>query len=132
MLEHVHRLHAYVQRLAELIGQHGKLLLALPNYNSSDAEHYGEHWAAYDVPRHLYHFSARSLEQLFSQHGLHIAEMRPMPFDPFYVSLLSERYRRGGSQPLPVGAVYQGVSSLLGSRQQAERASSILYVCEAV
>ena len=126
VLEHVHRLHAYLDRLRELIGEAGVLVIAVPNYTSPDARHYGEAWAAYDVPRHLYHFSPQAMTRLLARHGLRLAETRPMPFDAFYVSLLSERYRHGGLRP--VRAFAQGLGSWWPARSEATRASSVMYV----
>ncbi|WP_216076111.1 class I SAM-dependent methyltransferase, partial [Acinetobacter baumannii] len=71
----------------------GRLIIAVPNYTSYDARYYGAYWAAYDVPRHLYHFSPRSIEKLAKQFGFEIECLKPMWFDAVYVSLLSEQYK---------------------------------------
>ena len=129
VLEHVHRLDDYLTRLRTLIGAHGTLLIAVPNYTSPDAQHYGAAWAAYDVPRHLYHFSPASLTRLLDRHDLRVRETRAMPFDAFYVSLLSERYAHGALRP--AHAVAEGLKSWWPARGDAERASSVLYLCGA-
>lgn len=97
VLEHVHDLHAYIEQLKKLIKPSGKIFIAVPNYTSFDAGHYGASWAAYDVPRHLYHFSPASMKVLMEAHGLKIESIHPMWFDSYYVSLLSEKYR----SPIP-------------------------------
>ncbi|HMU73432.1 MAG TPA: class I SAM-dependent methyltransferase, partial [Ferruginibacter sp.] len=81
VLEHVHELHAYMKRIGELLAPGGKLFIAVPNYTSADANAYKEYWAAWDVPRHLYHFSPGSMERLLSLHGMKLESVRPMWFD---------------------------------------------------
>jgi hypothetical protein len=127
-MEHVHRLHEYFEQLHKLIGENGTLIIAVPNYTSSDAQHYGEKWAAYDVPRHLYHFSPQSMRRLLNQHGFKLRELRAMPFDAFYVSLLSEKYKNGGMRP--VSAFSKGLNSYWPSRSKPEQGSSVMYFCE--
>ncbi|MFK8055370.1 MAG: class I SAM-dependent methyltransferase [Saprospiraceae bacterium] len=128
VLEHVHRLHEYLDQLNKLIGEQGTLIIAVPNYTSSDAQHYGDKWAAYDVPRHLYHFSPQSMRRLLGQHGFKLRELRAMPFDAFYVSLLSEKYANGGMRP--VSAFLKGAGSYWPSRSKPEQGSSVMYFCE--
>jgi SAM-dependent methyltransferase len=70
VLEHVHELSPYVTQLKALLKEKGKLIIAVPNYTSKDTEIYKEYWAAYDVPRHLYHFSPKSMQVLMEKHGL--------------------------------------------------------------
>jgi len=129
VLEHVHQLHDYLDQLRKLIGASGTLIIAVPNYTSSDAKHYGAKWAAYDVPRHLYHFSPQAMGRLLDEHDLRLRELRAMPFDAFYVSLLSERYANGGLRP--VQAFSEGLKSWWPSRSRPEQASSIMYICGA-
>ena len=99
VLEHVHQLHEYVNKFSELLKQDGKLFIAVPNYTSKDAKMYGAYWAAYDVPRHLYHFSPKAMETLLNTHGLKLEKIKPMWYDSVYVSLLSEKYKTGKSNP---------------------------------
>ena len=70
VLEHVHELHLYVERLKALLKSKGKIFIAVPNYQSVDSSVYKLYWAAYDVPRHLYHFTPQSINALFQKHGL--------------------------------------------------------------
>jgi 2-polyprenyl-3-methyl-5-hydroxy-6-metoxy-1,4-benzoquinol methylase len=95
VLEHVHDLSAYIQQLKSILRDNGKILIAVPNYTSLDAKIYQQYWAAYDVPRHLYHFSPRSVQMLMEKHGLKIIQYKPMWYDSFYISLLSSKYRNG-------------------------------------
>ncbi|NRA94410.1 MAG: class I SAM-dependent methyltransferase [Psychroserpens sp.] len=95
VLEHLPDLQEKLIQLKNLLSQDGRLVIAVPNYKSFDAEYYNSFWAAYDVPRHLWHFSQNSMTKLLAQQGLIIENILPMYFDSFYVSLLSEKYKTG-------------------------------------
>ena len=126
VLEHVHELHAYIKQMGELLAPNGKIFIAVPNYTSYDAATYKEHWAAWDVPRHLYHFSPQSMEKLLSTYNLKIITYRPMWFDSFYVSMLSEQYKNGKGNLLK--AVYNGFVSNLKAFSDPKKCSSVIYV----
>ncbi len=126
VLEHVHKLHEYLDQFQELLAKDGVILIAVPNYTSKDARHYGEHWAAYDVPRHLYHFSPRSMRRLLEDHGFDVTDHLQMPFDAFYVSMLSEQYKTGNNRL--VSAFLNGLSSWDKARGEVMKGSSVLYV----
>ncbi|MEO8765205.1 MAG: class I SAM-dependent methyltransferase [Ginsengibacter sp.] len=129
VLEHVHELHAYVKRLKELLKPGGKLFIAVPNYTSYDAKAYKEYWAAYDVPRHLYHFSPQSINNLLLQHRLRLDIMKPMWYDSFYVSMLSEKYKTG--KPHFLQAFLRGFISNVKALFKKEKCSSVIYVASA-
>jgi len=95
VLEHVPNLEMQIAELKRLIKPTGTILVAVPNFHSYDAKYYGAFWAAYDVPRHLWHFSKTAIEKLFAQQDLRLDRILPMKFDAFYVSLLSEKYKTG-------------------------------------
>ncbi|MNU64011.1 bifunctional 3-demethylubiquinone-9 3-methyltransferase/ 2-octaprenyl-6-hydroxy phenol methylase [compost metagenome] len=95
VLEHVYNLQEDLEKISSLVNQDGVLIIAVPNYTSFDAQYYKEFWAAYDVPRHLYHFSPKSLIPLVESKGLKFEKMLPMKFDSYYVSMLSEKYKGG-------------------------------------
>ena len=97
VLEHVHSLSEHFSVFSKLLADSGTLILALPNSNSHDSAHYGAFWAAYDVPRHLYHFRPSDVTKMALSHGFVVSDILPMKFDAFYVSLLSERYKGGPS-----------------------------------
>src|SRR6185312_10397983 len=88
VLEHVHELHKYVEQLKNLLSKDGKLFIAVPNYTSADEKMYDQFWAAYDVPRHLYHFSPASMKTLLNAHDLKVETMKPLWYDSVYVSML--------------------------------------------
>ena len=127
VLEHVHQLHETLTQLVALLKPTGVLLVAVPNVDSLDAQHYREHWAAYDVPRHLYHFAPKTMAKLLKKHQLRVRETLPMPLDAYYVSLLSERHRaeRGGGLLATLKAGYQ---SNRYAAQHEGQYSSLLYV----
>ncbi|WP_369048279.1 class I SAM-dependent methyltransferase [Tenacibaculum sp. UWU-22] len=95
VLEHVENLVEYIENLKLLLKENGWLIIAVPNYKSYDAKYYKNFWAAYDVPRHLWHFSKTSIKKLFSNETIKLVKIVPMKFDAYYVSLLSEKYKTG-------------------------------------
>lgn len=127
VLEHVHDLHPYMHTLARLLKPGGRLFIAVPNYRSLDADVYRLNWAAYDVPRHLYHFTPDAIRALLSRHGLQLAAQKPMWFDSFYISLLSSKYRNGKKANW-LHAGLTGLRSNLNALAQPEKCSSIIYV----
>ena len=95
VLEHVPDVEHQVAELKRLLKPSGTIIIAVPNFKSYDANHYKEFWAAYDVPRHLWHFSKTAIEKLFDKQNMNLEDLKPMWFDSFYVSLLSEKYKSG-------------------------------------
>ncbi len=95
VLEHVPDTNLYIEEISKRLKPTGTLIIAVPNFKSWDAKHYKEFWAAYDVPRHLWHFSKPSMERIFSPYNFKLIYTKPMLFDSFYVSLLSEKYKTG-------------------------------------
>jgi hypothetical protein len=126
VLEHVHDLQAYMGQMKMMLRERGRLFIAVPNYTSEDARFFGEYWAAWDVPRHLYHFAPASMAALVQRSGLRLLETRPMWFDSYYVSLLSTRYRYGHTRY--VQALLAGLRSNRIARKSPERCSSLIYV----
>ncbi len=95
VMEHVPDVTHQIKELKRLLQPNGTIIIAVPNYKSYDAQHYGIFWAAYDVPRHLWHFSKTAIEKLVSRENMKLVKILPMVFDSFYVSLLSEKYKTG-------------------------------------
>ena len=126
VLEHVHELHAYIKQMATLLTPNGKIFIAVPNYTSTDATIYKEHWAAYDVPRHLYHFSPTAMRQLMAMYNLKITAIKPMWYDSFYVSMLSEKYKNGKGNILK--AFCNGLISNVKTLGDNTKCSSVIYV----
>jgi 2-polyprenyl-3-methyl-5-hydroxy-6-metoxy-1,4-benzoquinol methylase len=126
VLEHVHDLHPYLEQLKALIKNKGRIFIAVPNYTAYDASVYQSAWAAYDVPRHLYHFSPDAMEIMLEQHGLKLEYSQPMWYDSFYISMLSEKYRTGRGNL--VRAVFVGLLSNLKAFIDKAKCSSLIYV----
>lgn len=95
VLEHVYNLKQDFAEIVKKLKSGGHLIVAVPNRNSADAKKYREYWAAYDVPRHLYHFVPKDIELLANEFDLTLDKMLPMKYDSFYVSMLSEKYKKG-------------------------------------
>lgn len=124
VLEHVHQLHSYIEQLKILLSEKGMIFIAVPNYTSYDASHYKQDWAGFDVPRHLYHFSPKAMKTLMDIHGLYIRKTKPMWFDSYYVSMLSEQYRKRGI----LKAFYIGLLSTFKTIGNKQRCSSLIYI----
>lgn len=126
VLEHVHHLYPYLHRIAELLKPGGLVFIAVPNYTSYDAVKYGAAWAAYDVPRHLYHFSPASMQWLLNATGFQLKQKVPMWYDSYYISMLSEKYKQGSASLLK-GSVTGTISNLKAILNK-ERCSSLIYI----
>ena len=125
VLEHIEDLSAYISILNKLLCKDGKLVIAVPNFKSEDANYYKDFWAAFDVPRHLWHFSQTSIFKLFSLENMIVEKTIPMKFDAYYVSLLSEKYKSGKMNPIK--SFYRGFVSNLKAKRSKEY-SSLTYV----
>lgn len=126
VLEHVPNLEYQIAELKRLLKEDGTLIIAVPNYKSYDANHYGKFWAAYDVPRHLWHFSKKSIAILFQKQNMELRKVLPMKFDSFYVSLLSEKYKTGKMNF--VKAFFIGLLSNLKAKKSFEYSSHIYII----
>lgn len=125
VLEHLPNLDKHFATFRNILKPEGLLIIAVPNFKSYDAKQYKEFWAAFDVPRHLWHFSQTSIRRFAQKAHMDVIEIKPMPFDAFYVSLLSEKYKTGKLNYL------NGFLKGLRSNWQAKRSgeySSLIYV----
>ena len=127
VLEHVHLLNETLAQLVALLKPDGVLLIAVPNVESLDAQHYRELWAAYDVPRHLYHFAPKTMAQLLKKHKLTISQTLPMPLDAYYVSMLSEKHKAERAGGL-ISVLKAGYKSNQYAEAHDGQYSSLLYV----
>jgi len=125
VLEHVPNLMEYIQQLKLLLKPDGLIVIAVPNFKSYDANHYKENWAAYDVPRHLWHFSETAIKNIFGKFNFEVVKTLPLIFDSFYVSLLSEKYKTGKSNFF--GAFKTGLLSNLKAKS-SNQYSSLIYL----
>jgi SAM-dependent methyltransferase len=127
VLEHIHRLDDTIIRLKSLLHESGKLVIAVPNHDSREAKYYDAYWAAYDVPRHLYHFTPKTLPVLMQRLGFRLVERLPMYYDAYYISLLSERYKYGKTNFWK--AFWYGRNSNQSAQKTGDY-SSVIYVFE--
>ena len=128
VLEHVYDLNATIEILTQNLARNGQILIAVPNYRSYDASLYKKHWAAYDVPRHLYHFDQQTMKELLSKHGLTITDTIPMKLDSFYVSLLSEKYLNNSTKFLK--SFITGYKSNIYAKKHENNYSSLIYIAQ--
>jgi len=123
-LEHVHEPWVYLGKIRAQLNHDGVLIVALPNYESTDAKKYGADWAAYDTPRHLYHFTSSSLEKMMFANEFLINEIYRMPYDAFYVSILSAQHM-GRSV---IYGMWNGFISWFYALLNKKKCSSLIYV----
>lgn len=126
VLEHVHELDRYIESIKAILSDKGQFIVAVPNNDSLDAKHYGKYWAAWDLPIHLWHFNPKSMSVLMERHGFKIKAMKRLPFDSFYVSILSEKYKGGNSI---MGMIWGGLSYLKAFFDR-KKCSSVVYIME--
>ena len=126
VMEHLEQLSHTWDTLNKILKDSGTLIVAVPNAASFDAGKYKEMWAAYDVPRHLWHFTPTTIKLLASKHGFVMTERRPMPFDAFYVSMLSEKYMKK-SHTFARGLL-TGTKAWFASLNHKDKSSSMIYI----
>jgi 2-polyprenyl-3-methyl-5-hydroxy-6-metoxy-1,4-benzoquinol methylase len=126
VLEHVTNLDEYLAELKRLLTPTGTILIAVPNFKSFDANYYGRFWAAFDVPRHIWHFSKTAIQKLFEEKEMKLVDVHPMKFDSFYVSLLSEKYKTGKMNF--IRAFFVGLKSNHSAKQTKEYSSHIYII----
>ena len=126
VLEHVPEVENQIMELKRLLKPKGSIFIAVPNFNSFDANYYGGYWAAFDVPRHLWHFSKTAISKLFKFQNFEVVKVLPMKFDSFYVSLLSEKYKTGKMNFIK--AFFIGLKSNRYGRRNSEYSSHIYVI----
>lgn len=126
VLEHVEQLNNTLEQIHHILEDEGIAIIALPNKNSLDAKSYGRYWAAYDVPRHLWHFSPKDFELLANKHNFKLVDKKPMYFDAFYISMLSEKYK--GTFAAPLVGLVKGFSFFIRSLGDCDKCSSVTYI----
>ena len=127
VLEHVHDLNGRIQTIKKLLKPDGTLLIAVPNSDSQDAQIFGQFWAAYDLPRHLYHFTPKTMKVLLERNGFTIFQTVPLKFDAYYISLLSEKYQKGKQNYF--NTLKNGFKSNFSAMNHNKNYSSLIYLC---
>jgi 2-polyprenyl-3-methyl-5-hydroxy-6-metoxy-1,4-benzoquinol methylase len=128
VLEHVHKLKERMEQINRLLKPDGTLIIAVPNSDSFDAGKYKDFWAAYDLPRHLYHFTQESIKKLAKRNNFYVKTIIPLKFDAFYISLLSEKYFTGKQNY--IRAFINGIRSNNYGRKYEDNYSSLIYICK--
>ncbi len=128
-LEHIKELEEYIYEIKKLLSKNGRVIIAVPNYKSYDAKYYKNYWAAYDVPRHLWHFSQSSINKIFKEENMTVEKTLPMKLDAYYVSLLSEKYKSGSINYFK--AMLIGFISNFKARKTSEY-SSLIYIIKKI
>lgn len=129
VLEHVQDLNHRINQIKRLLVSEGLLIIALPNCESWDAQHYDEFWAAWDMPRHFYHFSKKTISLLVNNHQLKMISVHPMKFDAYYISLLSEKYKK---QKMGfIKAIFNGMRSNISANRNDNNYSSLIFLIQA-
>lgn len=126
VLEHIHDLNETIQSLRSLLQKNGRLVIAVPNHESYDQQLYKQHWAAYDTPRHLYHFNQLTIKELMKYNKLKLIETHPMKLDAYYVSMLSEQQKNGKSNYIQ--SIINGWKSNNWAKNNGNNYSSLIYI----
>lgn len=131
VLEHIHDLNKTLTELGKRLEASGTIFIAVPNYKCADATHYKKHWAAYDVPRHLWHFNQQTMTRVLADAGFNVQKIVPMKLDAYYVSLLSESYKdpAAGTLSRYFRAIQQAWMSNRAARNSGEY-SSLIYIAK--
>lgn len=126
VLEHFHDPFGYVSEIRRLLKPKGICIIALPNSSSFDAEHYGNFWAAWDVPRHLWHYNPHTFRLFAEKSGFKVTALKRLPFDVFYISILSEKHRGSGFSLMK--GIIKGLYFSLLAMFRKEKGSSLIYI----
>ncbi len=126
VLEHFHDPFKNISDIYRLLKPGAICVIALPNCNSYDAKHFNRFWAAWDVPRHLWHFNPATFRLFSEKAGLSLEKLRSLPLDVFYISMLSEKYKGSGFSFIKgmTKAKWFAFLSFFNKR----RSSSIIYI----
>jgi SAM-dependent methyltransferase len=126
VLEHFHDPFGYAAEIGRLLKPGGVCLAALPNCRSFDAGYFRSDWAAYDVPRHLWHFTPSTFSEFADKTGFSVKKTGVLPLDVFYISILSEK-ARGVTLPFLSGLL-KGSWFALRSLFRRSGSSSLYYL----
>jgi len=130
VLEHVYKLEDEVKQIKRVLKKDGTFVVALPNCSSADAQFYKQYWAAYDVPRHIWHFTPADVKSFFEKQGFTLESVLPMPWDAYYICMLSEKYKSGN---VNYGrALVHGWASNKSAQKDGNTWSSQIYIFKPV
>jgi 2-polyprenyl-3-methyl-5-hydroxy-6-metoxy-1,4-benzoquinol methylase len=126
VLEHFHDPFHYASEIYRLLKPGAYCIIALPNSSSYDAEYYRQYWAAWDVPRHLWHFTPDTFKIFAQKTGLELTGIRNLPLDVFYISILSSKYK--GSTAALFTGLARGLWCYIKTLFRKSRSSSVIYL----
>ncbi|MEX2568324.1 MAG: class I SAM-dependent methyltransferase [Cyclobacteriaceae bacterium] len=126
VLEHIHDLNKTLSKLLNHLKKRGTLFIAIPNRNSKDAQDFKEYWASLDIPRHLYHFNQPVMGYLANKFDCRIIDIKPMVFDSYYITMLSNKYRNTNASLLT--STIQGYRSNKQAKENDNNFSSLLFI----
>lgn len=112
VLEHIEDIDFLIKNLNQKLSKEGILIIAVPNHESKDAKIYKNYWAAWDVPRHIWHFSKESLINKVKSYSFKLIKVKPLFFDAIYISMVSEKYRKGSSIKGILNGLYANLHAL--------------------
>lgn len=124
VLEHIHDLNPTMELLLSHLESKGIIVIAVPNQKSIDKKEFGANWAAWDVPRHLYHWDEKSLSCFMEKFGLKRIYINQLPLDPFYIGLVSAKYADKNS----LVGLYQGLRSYFHGKNNPSEGSTLLTI----
>ena len=129
VLEHVYNLDHLLEAFKDKMSDNATLIIAVPNPESYDAKHYGVHWAAWDIPIHVHHFTKNSMKTAVERNGFKLQKVLPMSLDSYYISLISEQYKEAApAKKLKHwlhGLIQGTISNIKGGK---DNKSSLIYV----
>lgn len=131
VFEHIENQNEILNLFHSKLKPGGILIIAVPNPGSFDAKHYGKYWAAYDVPRHIFHFTKTGMENLIKSKSENwkLKKIKPLLLDSFYISMLSEKYKKSSLFWLK-GFIFGAISNFKASKNH--EFSSLIYIIEKV
>jgi 2-polyprenyl-3-methyl-5-hydroxy-6-metoxy-1,4-benzoquinol methylase len=130
VLEHLHNPDRYLSWIFDSLKNDGSLFIALPNFSSYDSKKYKQFWAAYDVPRHLWHFNPSAFEKLIPRYGFKLEKIKKLPFDAYYNSMMSAKY--AGKKLSMINGIITGFISNDLSIFNPKKCSSVVYICKKI
>lgn len=124
VFEHIENQQEILDLFYQKLKPNGKLIIAVPNYTSYDGQKYKEFWAAYDVPRHIFHFSRKGMLTLMNNENWQVEKIAPLLLDSFYISILSEKYKKN-----PLFWLFGGINGVISNFKALKTGefSSLIY-----
>ena len=125
-LEHIHNTGEIFKKIGNTLEDDGFLFIAVPNHDSIDRRFFKRKWIAYDIPRHLYHFTPTTIEVFLKQNRYKIISSYSMYQDTVFnvFNSFSSKLLKFILSPIIIPLMFCII--FLNNKY----ASSILYVCQ--